>query len=70
MDILGVSFFFHDAAAALVRDGEIVAAAEEERFTRKKHDYDFPLNAIDFCLNIRREDVDFVVFFEKPFIKF
>ena len=70
MDILGVSFFFHDAAAALVRDGEIVAAAEEERFTRKKHDYDFPLNAIDFCLNIRSEDVDFVVFFEKPFIKF
>jgi carbamoyltransferase len=73
MDILGISCFFHDAAAALIRDGEIIAAAEEERFTRKKHDYDFPVNAIEFCLNmgkIRSEDLDYVVFFEKPFTKF
>src|SRR6266540_2101087 len=73
MDILGISCFFHDAAAALIRDGEIIAAAEEERFTRKKHDYAFPVNAIEFCLNmgkIRSEDLDYVVFFEKPFTKF
>jgi carbamoyltransferase len=73
MDILGISCFFHDAAAALIRDGEIIAAAEEERFTRKKHDYDFPVSAIEFCLNmgkIRSEDLDYVVFFEKPFTKF
>jgi carbamoyltransferase len=73
MDILGFSCFFHDAAAALIRDGEIIAAAEEERFTRKKHDFDFPVNAIEFCLNmgqIRSEDLDYVVFFEKPFTKF
>jgi carbamoyltransferase len=50
MNILGISCYFHDAAAALVRDGEIIAAAEEERFTRKKHDYEFPQHAIDFCL--------------------
>ncbi|MGB7293027.1 MAG: carbamoyltransferase [Thermodesulfobacteriota bacterium] len=73
MDILGISCYFHDAAAALIRDGELIAAAEEERFTRKKHDYEFPRNAIDFCLrtgNIRSQDLDYVVFFEKPFIKF
>jgi carbamoyltransferase len=73
MDVLGISCFFHDAAAALIRDGEIIAAAEEERFTRKKHDYDFPVSAIKFCLNmgkIRSEDLDYVVFFEKPFTKF
>ena len=73
MDILGISCFFHDAAAALLRDGELIAAAEEERFTRKKHDYDFPVNAIDFCLQsarISREQIDLVVFFEKPFLKF
>jgi carbamoyltransferase len=73
MDILGISCFFHDAAAALVRDGELIAAAEEERFTRKKHDYDFPRNAIDFCLQaggIQGRDLDYVVFFEKPFRKF
>jgi carbamoyltransferase len=65
MDILGISCFFHDAAAALIREGEIIAAAEEERFTRKKHDYDFPVGAIKFCLNmgrIRSEDLDYVVF--------
>jgi len=50
MNILGISCYFHDAATALLRDGVLVAAAEEERFTRKKHDFDFPQNAIDFCL--------------------
>jgi len=73
MDILGISCYFHDAAAALLRDGQLVAAAEEERFTRKKHDYGFPHHAIDFCLRaggIRGNDLDYVVFFEKPFVKF
>lgn len=73
MDILGISCYFHDAAAALLRDGGLVAAAEEERFTRKKHDYRFPQNAIDFCLRfggIQAADLDYVVFFEKPFLKF
>ena len=73
MDILGISCYFHDAAAALIRDGELIAAAEEERFTRKKHDYEFPQHAIDFCLkvgNIKSPELDYVVFFEKPFIKF
>ncbi len=73
MYTLGVSCYFHDSAAALLNDGELIAAAEEERFTRKKHDYEFPTHAIDFCLRhagIRGEDVDSVVFFEKPFLKF
>ncbi len=73
MHILGISCYFHDAAAALLRDGLLVAAAEEERFTRKKHDYQFPRDAIEFCLRvgaIRPGDLDYVVFFEKPFIKF
>ncbi|MGO9272293.1 MAG: carbamoyltransferase [Terriglobia bacterium] len=73
MDILGVSCYYHDAAAALLRDGQLVAAAEEERFSRKKHDYDFPKHAIQFCLEaggIRGADLDYVVFFEKPFRKF
>ena len=73
MDILGISCYFHDSAAALLRDGGLIAAAEEERFTRKKHDYAFPQNAIDFCLRmggIRSADLDYVVFFEKPFLKF
>jgi carbamoyltransferase len=73
MDILGISCYFHDAAAALVRDGQLMAAAEEERFTRKKHDYEFPQNAIDFCLRIggiRAADLDYVAFFEKPLLKF
>ena len=70
---MGISCFFHDAAAALVKDGVLVAAAEEERFTRKKHDYGFPENAIRFVLNsesIRGQDLDYVAFFEKPFQKF
>jgi carbamoyltransferase len=73
MRILGISCYFHDASAALLEDGVLIAAAEEERFTRKKHDYNFPQNAIDFCLrkgNIKSNDLDYVVFFEKPFVKF
>jgi carbamoyltransferase len=73
MNILGISCYFHDAAAALLRDGQLVAAAEEERFTRKKHDYEFPQHAIDFCLRsggLRAADLDYVAFFEKPFVKF
>lgn len=73
MNVLGISCYFHDSAAALLRDGELVAAAEEERFSRKKHDYDFPQRAIDFCLRaggIRSEELDYVAFFEKPFAKF
>src|SRR6266508_3230991 len=73
MDILGISCFFHDASAVLLRDGNVIAAAEEERFTRKKHDYSFPTHAIQFCLargGIQAEDLDYVAFFEKPFIKF
>jgi len=73
MNILGISCFFHDASAVLLRDGQILAAAEEERFSRQKHDYNFPNQAIDFCLKqggIRSHDLDFVAFFEKPFVKF
>jgi carbamoyltransferase len=73
MDVLGISCYFHDAAAAIVRDGQLLAAAEEERFSRKKHDYEFPEHAIDFCLataGIEAGDLDYVVFFEKPFVKF
>ena len=73
MYILGISCFFHDAAAALLKNGELVAAAEEERFTRKKHDYDFPAHAIQFCLRkagIQNRELDYVVFFEKPLVKF
>ena len=73
MDILGISCYFHDASSALLRDGRLIAAAEEERFTRKKHDYEFPQRAIDFCLRLgglQAADLDYVVFFEKPFLKF
>lgn len=73
MYILGVSCFYHDSAAVLLEDGILVAAAEEERFSRKKHDYGFPGAAIDFCLHqagISGADVDYVVFYEKPLIKF
>ena len=71
--ILGISAFYHDAAVALIKDGEIVAAAQEERFTRIKHDQSFPKNAIDYCLRaegIKESDLDLVAFYEKPFIKF
>ena len=73
MDILGISCFYHDAAAALVRDGVLVAAAEEERFSRRKHDFSFPHLAIRFCLEragLTARDLDAVVFYEKPFLKF
>src|ERR1700674_1312267 len=72
MHILGVSCYYHDAAAALLEDGRLIAAAEEERFSRLKHDSGFPKNAIQFCLDaggIRGADLDYVVFFEKPFRK-
>lgn len=73
MNILGISCFYHDSAACLVRDGEVVAAAQEERFTRKKHDAAFPKHAIDYCLEyvgITAGDLDLVVFYDKPFLKF
>jgi carbamoyltransferase len=73
MRILGISAFYHDSAAALVCDGEIVAAAQEERFTRKKHDARFPQHAVSYCLAeaaINLSDVDYVVFYDKPLLKF
>jgi carbamoyltransferase len=73
MDILGISCFYHDSAAVLVRDGEIIAAVQEERFTRKKHDFDFPINSINWCLKeggISAKDLDFLIFYEKPLVKF
>jgi len=73
MYILGISAFYHDSAAALIRDGEITAAVQEERFTRKKHDFGFPINAIQSCLEIGGitiQDLDYVVFYDKPFVKF
>jgi len=73
MHILGISCFYHDAAAALLRDGTLLAAAEEERFTRIKHDFGFPRNSIKFCLSsagLSARDLDYVIFYEKPFHKF
>ena len=73
MHILGISAFYHDSAACLVSDGKIIAAAQEERFTRKKHDAAFPKNAVEFCLRqagIQIGDVELVAFYEKPFVKF
>jgi len=71
--ILGISAFYHDSAACLVKDGEIIAAAQEERFTRKKHDFAFPIHAINYCLKeagISVKDLSYVGFYEKPFVKF
>jgi carbamoyltransferase len=73
MNILGISAFYHDSAAALVTDGDIVAAAQEERFTRVKHDWRFPQHAIEYCLRegkLDAKNLDFVVFYDKPFLKF
>jgi carbamoyltransferase len=73
MDILGVSAYYHDSAACLVRDGRIVAAAQEERFTRKKHDASFPAEAVRYCLReggLALSDVRYVVFYDKPLLKF
>ena len=71
--ILGISAFYHDSAAALVRDGDIVAAAQEERFTRIKHDHKFPLNAARYCLSeagLNANQLDYVGFYDKPLLKF
>jgi carbamoyltransferase len=71
--ILGISAYYHDSAACLVSDGEIVAAAQEERFTRKKHDQDFPIQAVEFCLRhagIKGAELDYVAFYDKPLLKF
>jgi carbamoyltransferase len=73
MNILGVSAFYHDSAACLVRDGDVVAAAQEERFTRKKHDQSLPRHAIEYCLDaggLSGRDLDLVAFYDKPFLKF
>lgn len=73
MTILGISAFYHDSAAAIIRDGEVIAAAQEERFTRKKHDPAFPVNATRFCLQYAGcsiNDVDAIVFYDKPLLKF
>jgi len=73
MNILGISAYYHDSAAALLRDGTIIAAAQEERFTRKKHDYRFPTHAVNYCLQaggIDATELDHVVFYDKPLLKF
>ena len=71
--VLGISAFYHDSAACIVKNGEIIAAAQEERFTRKKHDASYPYNSIQFVLNyskLKLSEIDYIVFFEKPFLKF
>ena len=71
--ILGISAFYHDSAASIIIDGKILAAAQEERFTRKKHDSSYPYNAIEFVLKyskLKLSEVDHIVFYEKPFLKF
>jgi carbamoyltransferase len=73
MNILGISAFYHDSAAALLQDGQLVAAAQEERFTRKKHDPGFPTQAVKYCLEeagISLNQVDVIVFYDKPLLKF
>ncbi|MBX4189730.1 carbamoyltransferase [Candidatus Parcubacteria bacterium] len=73
MNILGLSFFYHDSAACLVQDGKIIAAAQEERFSRKKHDESFPSHAISYCLKeagVDVKDIDIIAFYDKPFLKF
>src|SRR3989304_2377396 len=73
MHILGISAFYHDSAAVIIKDGEIIAAGQEERFTRKKHDPSFPVNACKFCLDIagvRIGELDAIAFYDKPFLKF
>ena len=71
--ILGISAFYHDSAAALIRDGKIIAAAQEERFTRKKHDSRYPYHAIEYVLKeaeLKLNEIDYITFYEKPFLKF
>ena len=71
--ILGISAFYHDSAATIVIDGKIISAAQEERFTRKKHDASYPYYAVEFVLNfskLKLHQIDYIVFYEKPFLKF
>ena len=71
--ILGISAFYHDSASALIKDGKIVAAAQEERFTRKKHDPSYPFHSVEYVLKeakLKLNDVDYIAFYEKPFLKF
>ena len=71
--ILGISAFYHDSAAAIVLNGKIIAAAQEERFTRVKHDSSYPYNAVEFVLkfsNLKLSEIDHIIFYEKPFLKF
>src|SRR3990172_3092866 len=73
MNILGISAFYHDSAAVLIRDGEITSAVQEERFSRKKHDHRFPNHSVEYCLetaNLSAKDLDYVVFYDKPLLKF
>ena len=73
VSILGISAFYHDSAAAIIIDGKIIAAAQEERFTRKKHDSSYPYNAVEFVLkfsDLKMSEIDHIVFYEKPFLKF
>ena len=73
MKILGISAFYHDSAATILVNGKIIAAAQEERFTRKKHDSSYPFNAIEFVLkfsNLKLSEIDQIIFYEKPFLKF
>ena len=73
ISILGISAFYHDSAAALIIDGKIIAAAQEERFSRKKHDASYPFHAVEYVLkeaNLKLSEIDFITFYEKPFLKF
>src|SRR5947199_10707788 len=73
MYILGISAYYHDSAACLVRDGEVLAAAQEERFTRRKHDHRYPSHAVEFCLKragVSADELDYVAFYDKPLLKF
>ena len=73
MNILGISAFYHDSAACVVQDGRVVSAAQEERYTRKKHDHSFPKNAVFSCLKtagLKIDDINIISFYDKPFIKF
>ncbi len=69
--ILGISAYYHDSAAAIVKDGHIIAAVQEERFTRKKHDPSFPANSIEYCLSqaqVKLEEIDAIIFYDKPLL--
>lgn len=73
MNILGISAYYHDSAACLIQDGKLLAAGQEERWSRKKHDYRFPSHAVDYCLKeagITVDQLDYVTFYDKPFLKF